>query len=872
MRITFGLHLDSCQGPSRRNALNEPVVGRLGLLGLLETYLGLSRPDVSAARRVTAYLGHLRQHADSPRFYSRSLEADSVGTAAKLLSWRDEWRLGGWDGTAPAGAPRRLQELALVEQTAVADIPAGEAERLADVLAALAVQRTPIESVVLVDPPESFPLAWRKVLALLPNKVLWHPEPLGAGQLGHLQALAFHATYYRQLEVIDGSIDTDRVMLVQAGSRETAEHWLSAISRQAPVDRLIVCESDGDSLDATLMATGCASSGFENPSELRPALQAVGLALEMCWAPVDVGRLIEFLSHPVGPFSRAARVSLGRAVAKQPGIGGEAWESAKASLTADEDGKALAEDIAFWLEGERWKRSTGAPVDALLARVDRLAAALRKRFTGDEAARAALAPAVEQCSAVRDGLQEFKRQGVASLTPRQVEQLIVHATPSGATNPGAPAQVGCIRAEASAGACIEPADEVIWWMPATPRLPAPLPWTQAEVDALEALGVQLRRPMQELEALARQWLRPLCAARQRFVMVLPPPGAEVHPFRQLLMKLAPDLEKSCIDLDSQLGGGFVGSLSTELERLPLPATPECIELAKPLAIPVEGQSYTSLSELFNAPALYAVKRVARLRPTAVLEAEEDHRLLGTLGHRVFEKLFANEGSLGWTDDQALAWFRTNVDDLLAKEGALLLMHGAGISQQRFKAVCEGAICSMLSQLRAADAVRVRSELSLKGRLGDVQVDGKTDLLIDLPESRTVTLDLKWSGGKYHAEALQKGQHLQLAIYASLYEQQTGVTPVAVGYFIFDSGTLFISAPNLLPHAQVRMPPPGATAALLQQAKDTWIWRAKQLAAGQIDVVPIDAEGLFQGPEGTLPVRGPKSWDKDHLVLFGGWEQ
>lgn len=157
MHITLGLHLDSHLGPSRKDTLGEPVLGRMGLLGLLETYLGLSHPEATLARRVTSYLGHLSKHADQPCFYSRSLEADSVGTSAKLLEWRDEWRLGGWDGTAPADSPRRLLDMAQVEQSAMGDIPPGEAERLSAVLASLATERTPIESVLLVDPLESFP-------------------------------------------------------------------------------------------------------------------------------------------------------------------------------------------------------------------------------------------------------------------------------------------------------------------------------------------------------------------------------------------------------------------------------------------------------------------------------------------------------------------------------------------------------------------------------------------------------------------------------------------------------------------------------------------------------------------------------------------
>lgn len=100
MHVTFGLFLDARQGPSPTNFFNSPVVGRLGFLSLLETYLGLSAPEVSTAKRVAVYSGLLRAHDNSSRFYSESLQADSIGTAARLLAWRDEWRLGGWDGSA----------------------------------------------------------------------------------------------------------------------------------------------------------------------------------------------------------------------------------------------------------------------------------------------------------------------------------------------------------------------------------------------------------------------------------------------------------------------------------------------------------------------------------------------------------------------------------------------------------------------------------------------------------------------------------------------------------------------------------------------------------------------------------------------------
>ncbi|MBP6902099.1 MAG: PD-(D/E)XK nuclease family protein [Burkholderiaceae bacterium] len=872
MHVTFGLFLDARQGPSPTNFFNSPLVGRLGFLSLLETYLGLSAPEASFAKRVAVHSGLLRAHDNGSRFYSESLQVDSIGTAARLLAWRDEWRLGGWDGSAKATHPARIQELSAIETAAAGKLPPGEAERLQLVVQALRESGPgPIKSVHLVDPSEDFPRLWRQVLDLLPAVEVRLPEPQGTGHLREVQeqALAVLAGHPAgDLGAPDGS-----VVLARSLAATTAEHWLSAHNLHEPGDRLVLAEDAGDGLDVSLCATGGVNCGFEHPSQLRPALQALPLALELCWTPLDINRLLDFLTHPVGPFSRRARGILARAVSKQPGIGGEAWTSAKAKLATGEDAKGVADEIAFWLESERWTRNSGVPVDALIARVDRLKEAMRTRLTGETADVTSFLAAHRQCAAVHDALTELASQGLATVLPRQIEQLVAHATPAGATNPAAVSHVGCMRSASTPAACIEAADEVVWWMPSTPALPSPLPWSPSEVEALTQLGVQLRDPARELVSLAAQWLRPLLAARKRFVLVCPPPGAEVHPIRQLLKKLLPAIESTAIDLDAAIGSTFIGSTAAALAPQPLPTSPQQVQLPQPVPLGGSEQSFTSLNELFNDPALFVLKRVAGLEPTSVLTVEEDNRLLGILAHRVFEKLFEHPDALTWSNPDAVAWFHAEADTLLQTEGAVLLMQGAGVSQQHFRKVCEGAICSLLDHLRSAGATQVQTEVAFSGTLGAVPLVGKIDLLVTLDDKRTVALDMKWRSDNYYASLLRSGEHLQLALYSSLVEQKNGAAPAALGYFILESGALYITAADIFPKAQVRRPPEGVTVAtLLDQARATWNWRKEQLDAGVIDVVPVDPPDDFNGPDGTLPVKGPNSrFDGDHLVLLGGWE-
>lgn len=729
MHITFGLFLDTRQGPSPTNFFNTPIVGRLGFLSLLETYLGLSAPEASKARRVTIYSGLLRVHDNNSRFYSESLKADSIGTAARLLAWRDEWRLGGWDGSANPEHASRIQELAAIEKVALETLPPGEAERLHLVIQALSASGPgPIKSVHLVDQPEDFPLLWRQVFERLPAVEVRLPEPQGEGQLRALQEQA--------LTVLAGgsagnlTVQTDgSVLLVHALAATTAEHWLSAQHSHQPGDRLILAEEAGDSLDVSLSATGGVNCGFERPSQLRPALHALILALEMCWEPIDMNRLLDLLTHPVGPFSRPARGRLARAVAKQPGIGSEAWTAAKAKIAAGNDAQEVADEITFWLESERWSRTDGVPVDALIARVARMKEAMRLRLSGEAADAASFTAAHSQCAAVHEALIELARQGLATVLPRQVEQLVAHATPAGATNPAAVSHVGCMRSTSKAAACIEATDEVIWWMPSTPALPSPLPWSPAEVNALTQLGVQLRDPARELVSLALKWLRPLLAARKRFIIVCPSPGTEVHPIRQLLKKLVPDIESASLDLDIALDSTLLGVTAEVLAPQSLPATPRYIQLPHPVPLGDALQSFTTLNELFNDAALFVLKRVAKLDPTSVLAVDEDNRLLGILAHRVLEKLFAHNDALSLSNSDAVAWFRAEADTLLLTEGAVLLMQGAGVTQQHFRKVCELAICSLLDHLRLAGAVQVQTEVEFRGTLGAVPLIGKIDLLV-----------------------------------------------------------------------------------------------------------------------------------------------
>lgn len=88
MKTPFGFNLDGQRCWHIGNSLNEISVGGSGLLGILEPQLGLINVPVPQSRRVVQYLECLKS-CDNPKcFYHRSLDADELGTASTLLTWR----------------------------------------------------------------------------------------------------------------------------------------------------------------------------------------------------------------------------------------------------------------------------------------------------------------------------------------------------------------------------------------------------------------------------------------------------------------------------------------------------------------------------------------------------------------------------------------------------------------------------------------------------------------------------------------------------------------------------------------------------------------------------------------------------------------
>lgn len=885
LRLTLGWSLDGQRASSPANLLGAAVLGPLGLLDILETRLGLAARHPSRAERIVQYRDCLQALDAEARFYHHSFATDPLGTAACLLDWRDALALHGWTGELPAQATTRLRDLAELEQRARTSVAANIGQRLEAVYAALQRRKPDIACLHLVDPLEVFPARWRSVLAALPvqpcSATALDPEcgriGQGAGFLGQLQQALVLAAADQEPGRLAWQND-GTVLVVQAETRVLAAHWIA--SRVALPSTLLVCPEDGARLDAYLTAYGHPRQGLKESSLFRPALQLLPLVTELLWEPLNYPALVQFLTHPLCPLPNYARHRLARKVADAPGIGGERWQQALDDVDRHYEASrapAVRALIANWVEHPRFPVADGVPVAVVIERVSRLADFFQHHLAepdtepGTELSptlRLGCASGHQQCRACLDALCTLAAQGTTSLRPRQLQKLVAEATGSGTSNPLWPAEVGAGRAISDPGAAIEPAARVIWWPLSLPNLPEADPWSLRERHALAQVGVHLPDSRLLSEQCAQRWLRPVMAAREQLVLVLPPPAEEVHPLWQMIEAV---VEAPVITpLEGLLSAG--GESMCALAPKPLPAPRRWWQLPPDIVVPLRPtESFSSLELLLFNPWQWLLRYPAGLRPSALVRVTSDFQLFGKLAHGLIERHFRTPMALAMDESAFEVWYESAFDTLIDQEGALLRMPGRGGDLAHFRHRLRHALGRLRAHLAQAGIRQVTPEQPLAGAFAGGALTGSADLVLQ-GEGGAAIVDMKWSGGKKYPEKLRHNRHLQLALYAELVRQQTGQWP-AVAYYLLDQARLLTPDERVFADAEFIAADDGEnTAQLWQRFLVSWCWRVAQVRAGRFEVcldrIP-ETDASVPPATGLAAETLNETWN-DYRTL-AGWE-
>jgi hypothetical protein len=869
MKLRLGMHLDGQFGRHAENRLGVSDVGPLGLLAILETQLGLVPPQGSPSERIVQYRDCLLKLDGSSRFFHESLAADDFGTAASLLSWRDGWLLHGWTGEIPTSGSQRLSDMADVEKIASQQVAPGMAERLVSIANTLIDRKNLIDSIELIDKTETFAPLWQRVLEKLPCRMPQSATIAGNGLLGEIQHAIIQANMQTKQPPLtwrdDGTLYVARSETTLMGGR-----WIAETLWQTTRDVLYVGTAEAATTDAHLGAADYPRQGLSDTSAFRPALQLLPLTLELLWKPLNFHALIQFLTHPIAPIPARARRRLAGIQTEYPGVGGPRWHGALAEIEADYGERAaqVREAIDFWIDHERFDPLAGAPVAYVLERVQRLAGFFRNSpADAPPALRHAYMAGFQQCLAFAENLGRLLGQDAGTLRPRQLEQLAVQSTARGNDNPLRVAEVGALPCISHPGAVTGIHSVVVWGPLDSPAMPSPWPWSKSELASLRAAGCTLPNTDSLLQQVASDWLRPILAAKDRLILLLPPVDRESHPVWQMLDALLPKIPVQPVE--AMLLNG-TESLEA-VEHSPLPGIKRWWQLPPGTHLPAVAEySYSQLEKQIFNPYHWLLSHAAKLRSGSLLSLADDFRLKGILAHSLVERLYEESGGLRFSDSAFAAWFDPEFDRLIAEEGALYLMPGRRTDLENLRHALRRALLELRGVLNSAGVTLVEAERQFTGQFAGGALGGKSDLVLTGPDGSFAIIDLKW-GGKSHRPKLEQNRHLQLAIYAELLRQTTGRWP-ALAYFLFSQATLLTRDDLWFPGVTPVPDRTGEnTARLWQRFLVTWKWRQEQIAAGHFEVVLEEGEDdESRPPDDGLAIEVPDNRYNECLHL-AGWD-
>lgn len=855
MRVRFCLAGDGLDPGPETTAVGVARVGPRGLLGLLESDLGVAWPPVHAAEELGMYRECLAECVDLSRFYRESFAVDPVGTARTLLDWRREWYLHGWEGTFSgdiAAREPRLGDMAAVEARARERLPPCQGQRLRRVLELLGTRRTQIDKLELADPPEDLPPMWRRLAERLDGTALVQGdgEAPADSDLGRLQALLRGGAPARLSA--DGSL-----LMLRAQSRDTsAQAVAEMLLANGGSDRsVVVASQDGIILDNAFGRVGLPRAGFQHYSPFRAASQVLKLALALVWEPLDPHRLLQFLIHPVSPLPWKTRALLAEAVAAQPGVGGPAWQRA-----LDKAG-AGAEEARFWTMPRRYAAGDGAAAELLEERGAACAAWLGRRFgelRGAEAT-AVYAAASRQAEAFVDSVRRRRASGAERIAKVEADRLVdevARALPDDATL----AEASHVPATRHPELVTAPVDEVLWWNIEPQRLDLAPVFSPTELAALGTAGVALPAPQARVAASVRAWQRPVFNCRRRLLLVVHDSDQGRHPLVGRIEAQLPGCRQVRLD-EGLLEGNATAAKALAIAMPPLPTRPlpakrRWWRLGRRLPRR-ETESYSSLAAACYHPHQWLLRYHARLRGSRIADVADEALLFGSLAHRLFERFFQDHDRhpRHWRQlpaDALEQWLRTNLPDLVEKEGAVLLAPGRGVDKQRVSTQLEQGLARLLTHLRAAGVVAVESERDLQRPFSDGALAGSADLVAIRADGASAVLDAKWGSENHRLKELEEGRHLQLAVYGFALAEEAWP---AVGYYVVTTGNVLAADAGFFPDAKLPAGEALPPRAVWERGLVARAWRLAQFARGDIEVnAGAEPDAASTPPAGGLETR------------------
>ncbi|WP_462411665.1 PD-(D/E)XK nuclease family protein [Neobacillus sp. Marseille-QA0830] len=899
MNIILGCWLDSATYPdalgNQQASAGTVVTGFNGLIGILETQLGMSSPANSENIRIAEWQELIREHDTGNMPFSQSFKTDSWNTARELLRRRDELILAGWDPAVHTGGSKWLETLSKLE-LANSNQTVGFSDRVRALMSQLENQgQVHIDSIMVVDEDETLWDPWAIQLVDLLKKqgveVVKEAGSFGtnlqnqASDLSLLQAVLAGEISSQEAQG-DGSI-----LLIRSEQEWDAADFLVSWLQEYNTEDTVVIKGEGSLfLDELMHRRGVPGAGVDASSKWRAVLQVLPLTIDTYWEPLRVERMMELLTIPSSPVPGRIRYKLANELAAYPGIGGPKWNQAiEAGMNEYEhlweaeeiDGqevkkrrKNLQEKLDLWIGHDYYDPNEGIPYDKLVTICQKVSqwAAAKFQMTND----IMYAQATQIAKEIIEGI---KTLGVKMVNHLQVARIFDSVLGEGATLSNYRQEASKWQVVSHPGQIWGPAGTILWWgFHKDMSGPGIRIWTLNERTWLSSHGVHL--PDEAVRRLreAASWKKAARLANRRLILFAPGKvkGADlpIHPlWDEIRYAIARDngaVNKITLDASNLRKHPSHSLVCETFERMPLNSRniPEPIRVwrvpEKTVARRKE-ESATSFEALIGCPLKWTFRYAAKVRPGNVLSIPNDSIMLGNLGHLILEQLITEKSS--WTEEEARIRAGELFDELTPMMAAPLLEPKNGVTRSETRFNLQKSLQKFFKVLNDAGIKIQHTELELqKPWTGEVEFKGRLDLVGQTQSGSKILLDAKWSKRPNNYRVKLENISVQLALYHWLLSDQKN-EELPVAYFMLSTGDFFsrphddfpsdyhVTGPSLLESFEV----------LRKAVEDV----SSQLLKGTVIAsgVPVKTNMRAETANGQAPIEEPFVSTIDPPCLF-----
>jgi len=878
MQIVFDMAYDQNIAPTGvqagQSSMGRLFVGSQGLLGVLETHLGLGAKETHHAMRIQGYMESMQSVVHKPEagFFKQSLEADAWSSAKQFLNWRDELMLAGWNGLAFQTTSEKLHALAVVERVFPEGLKKGLGDRLQVVLSTLEQHSfLHIQSVQLNAAINDLPYLIRKVLhklqdlgvTLLSDSAV---KRNASGNLGSIQQAMIDSSEEREAV----NVGDDSIILLRPEDEWSAANILASWLRAGEArnsDVLLVHNGGSNVLEQAMHNMALPKLGSNERSTFRAALQIMPLALANAWSPLNIQGLLSFLSLPVSPVPRFAAKRLRGAIQSEPGVGGERWQQAECKIIETKKANLLREgveeadaeiqaqgfmdELNRFLTGFRFNPKEGLDPKALAEICHWVKKGLKTP---------ALKQSMAQALAQVDRMIELAERHHKAIPKAQVERMLDSVIAEGGRNPDSHAQAALWHTVADTGAIAGEIDTIVWWNFTDAGQSSLTFWSKEERVALAEAGVQLEVPATVRAREADQWRRAVLNAGKRLLLISPlkmhGESIQVHPLWDEIRhaavffndsekvkeakynSLLRDISKLKFQPTFELAGRSIEQCIEE--KTQLKAAEAMLHIEQEIIKKPKGLSFSQMSTLIGCPSKWVFQYHARLSSMDSLSLPTGNTMIGSLCHKIVEDLYTD--TTKWNAVTVRSYTSSLFDKRVPQMAAELLQPGRELEIERYRiSVCD-AVDALLKTIEQAELTVTKTEGQVSGKdLDGIPFKGYIDLLLEDKDGQVFVIDLKWSGStKYKKEEVKDGKALQLASYAWMLKSADDVWAPGA-YFMLAQGELL--ADDYRFKADYVIDSPLSAKDVWQLGSKTWSSLFKQAKEGEIEV-----SGLFDEKE------------------------